>query len=385
VTFALPFPACPARGGADRRPWLRRRAASLWTASLIALATGPALAAEAPGDARKGARPTLTVETVVAERSSLRERLALSGTVAPWQEAVIGAEVSGLRLVEVLAEVGDRVAAGALLARFATDTVEAELALVRASLAEAEAALAEARVNAERARQVQASGALSAQQVGQLLTAEMTAQARVEAARAQVRTQEVRLRHARVLAPDDGVISARSATLGAVAQPGAELFRMIRQARLEWRAEVPSAALHRVRAGQPVQVQAPSGARVEGRIRRVAPTVDIASRNAIAHVDLPVSASGLLRAGMFVRGELDLGVVSALTLPPSAVLLREGLSYAFRVEPDGRVAQVRIETGRRDGERVEVVSGLAEGAPVVRSGVAFLSDGDRVRISPAAR
>jgi multidrug efflux pump subunit AcrA (membrane-fusion protein) len=88
---------------------------------------------------------------------------------------------------------------------------------------------------------------------------------------------------------------------------------------------------------------------------------------------------------MFVRGELDLGAVSTLTLPQSAVLLREGLSYAFRVEPDGRVAQVRIETGRRDGERIEVVSGLAEGAPVVRSGVAFLSDGDRVRIAPAAR
>lgn len=385
MNLASTRPACPAHHGAGRRTSLRRRAVSRWVASLIALAAGLAFAGEAPGDARKGTRPTLTVETVVAERASLRERLALSGTVAAWQEAVIGAEVSGLRLVEVLAEVGDRVAAGALLARFATDTVEAELALARASLAEAEAALAEARVNAERARQVQASGALSAQQVGQLLTAEMTAQARVEAARAQVRAQEVRLRHARVHAPDEGVISARSATLGAVAQPGAELFRMIRQSRLEWRAEVPAAALHRVRAGQPVQVQAPSGARVEGRIRRVAPTVDATTRNAVAHVDLPASASGLLRAGMFVRGELDLGAVSTLTLPQSAVLLREGLSYAFRVEPDGRVAQVRIETGRRDGERVEVVSGLAEGAPVVRSGVAFLSDGDRVRIAPAAR
>lgn len=67
------------------------------------------------------------------------------------------------------------------------------------------------------------------------------------------------------------------------------------------------------------------------------------------------------------------------------MLLREGLSYAFRVEADGRVAQVRIETGRRDAGRVEVVSGLAEGVVVVRSGVAFLSDGDRVRLAPATR
>ncbi len=375
----------PARHTGPRARGIRGLVAGSVAIALACASIAPVHGGEPPAEARKGARPALTVETVVAERASLRERITLSGNVAPWQEAVIGAEIAGLRLAEIHAEVGDQVAAGALLARFATDTVEAELALARASLAEAEAAVAEARVNAERARQVQASGALSAQQVGQLLTAEMTAQARVEAARAQVRAQEVRLRHAQVIAPDAGVISARNATLGAVAQPGAELFRMIRRARLEWRAEVPSASLHRLRAGQVVQVQAPSGAVIEGRIRRIAPTVDAASRNAIAHVDLPASAAPALRAGMFVRGELDLGTVGALTLPQSAVLLREGLSYAFRVEADGRVAQVRIETGRRDAGRVEVVSGLAEGVVVVRSGVAFLSDGDRVRLAPATR
>ena len=269
-----------------------------------------------------------------------------------------------------------------LLAAFSADTVQAELALQRATLAEAEASFAEAKANADRARQVQASGALSGQQVGQFLTAEATAKARVDAARAQVQSQELRLRHTRIEAPDDGIVSSRTATVGAVAAPGQELFRLIRQGRLEWRGEVPAAQLHRVRAGQAVKVVTPAGDPVEGRVRMVGPTVDGTSRNALVYVDLK-PAPTLLRPGMFVRGEIDMGASRALTLPQSAVLLREGFTYAYRVGDDGRVVQLKIDTGRREGDRIEVLRGLAEGVRVVRSGVAFLADGDLVRIVDA--
>ena len=83
---------------------------------------------------------------------------------------------------------------------------------------------------------------------------------------------------------------------------------------------------------------------------------------------------------MFVRGEIDMGASRALTLPQSAVLLREGFTYAYRVGDDGRVVQLKIDTGRREGDRIEVLRGLTEGVRVVRSGVAFLADGDLVRI-----
>ena len=355
---------------------------ALCAAVLAASAVAPGEAAEkAPGKAA-GQRPSLTVETVLPEVRELPTRIGANGNVAAWQEAVIGTEVSGLRLTEVRVNVGDVVRRGMLLAAFSADTVQAELALQRATLAEAEASFAEAKANADRARQVQASGALSGQQVGQFLTAEATAKARVDAARAQVQSQELRLRHTRIEAPDDGIVSSRTATVGAVAAPGQELFRLIRQGRLEWRGEVPAAQLHRVRAGQAVKVVTPAGDPVEGRVRMVGPTVDGTSRNALVYVDLK-PAPTLLRPGMFVRGEIDMGASRALTLPQSAVLLREGFTYAYRVGDDGRVVQLKIDPGRREGDRIEVLRGLAEGVRVVRSGVAFLADGDLVRIVDA--
>lgn len=355
-------------------------ALALCAAVLAASAVAPGEAAEKTPGKATGQRPSLTVETVLPEVRELQMRIGANGNVAAWQESVIGSEVSGLRLTEVQVNVGDTVRRGMLLAAFSAETVQAELALQRATLAEAEASFAEARANAERARQVQASGALSSQQVGQLLTAEATAKARVDAARAQVQSQELRLRHTRIEAPDDGIVSSRTATVGAVSLPGQELFRLIRQGRLEWRGEVPAAQLHRVRAGQVVKVVTPAGDTVEGRVRMVGPTVDGTSRNALVYVDLK-PAPTLLRPGMFVRGEIDMGASRALTLPQSAVLLREGFTYAYRIGDDGRVAQVKIDTGRREGDRIEVLRGLAEGVRVVRSGVAFLADGDLVRIA----
>jgi len=358
--------------------------ASAWLALSRPGSDAPAAGNAAPPEAR-ASRPSLTVETVLPESVELPMRIGANGNIAAWQEAVISAEVSGLRLTEVRVNVGDRVQAGALLATFSSETVLADLGLQRAMLAEAEAALAEASANADRARQVQASGALSAQQVGQFLTAESTARARADAARAQLQSQELRMRFTRVEAPDSGIISARGATVGAVAQPGQELFRLIRQGRLEWRAEVPASELHRVRPGQLVKLVAPSGETLPGRVRIVGPTVDTGSRNAIVYVDLRAQ-SAAVRPGMFVRGEIDMGISRALTLPQTAVLLREGFTYVYRIGEDGRVIQSKVEAGRREGDRIEIVDGLAPGVPVVRSGVAFLADGDTVRIvdSPAA-
>jgi len=110
----------------------------------------------------------------------------------------------------------------------------------------------------------------------------------------------------------------------------------------------------------------------------VAPTVDPQTRTAIVYVDLPRGSGA--RAGMFARGEFELGKVNALTLPQSAVVMREGFSYAYRIEPDNRVTQVKVSTGRRLGDRVEITEGLDQATRVVASGAAFLADGDLVRI-----
>jgi RND family efflux transporter MFP subunit len=327
------------------------------------------------------AKPALSVSVVQAQSTELPVRINANGNVAAWQEASLGAEANGLRLATVAVNVGDRVRKGQVLATFAAETVQADVAQAKASLAEAEASLVDAKVNAERARSIQASGALSAQQVTQLLTGEKTAEARVAAARAQLNAAEVRLSHTQVLAPDAGTISARNATVGAVAQPGQELFRLIRNDRLEWRAEVTSAEIAKVKLGQSVAVVSATGAKAEGKVRMVAPTVDPATRNALVYVDLPASAvqGGAFKAGMFARGEFVLGSSAALTVPQTALSLRDGFSYVFTVGPDNKASQVKVQVGRRVGDKVEV-AGIKASDRVVASGSSFLSDGDLVKV-----
>lgn len=334
-----------------------------------------------PGSATS-APPALNVVVAQPEKSTLPLRVQANGNVAAWQEASVGTEANGLRLSDVRVNVGDVVKRGQVLATFAPDIVNADVAQIRASVAEAEANLAEASANAARARELQQSGALSAQQINQYLTAETTAKARLAAQRALANTQALRLRQTQVLAPDDGVISMRSATVGAVLPAGTELFRMIRKGRLEWRAEVPAVELARVKPGMTAALAVGSST-VEGKVRMLSPMVDPQTRNGLVYVDLP--HPGELRAGMFARGAIDLGSSAALTLPQSAVLLREGFAYVLRVGADNKLTQVKVVTGRRVGDRVEILSGVDAGARVVATGGGFLGDGDTVRVVPAVK
>lgn len=330
-------------------------------------------------------KPALTVSLTTPSTIEWASMLAANGDIAAWQEAVIGAEISNYRLTQVLVNVGDQVKKGQVLARISSDTVAAELAQTRAAVAESEAALAEAKANAERARRLQVEGFYSAQMGNQYLTGEQTAQARLDAAKAKAHADELRLAKTLVLAPDDGVISARIATAGSLAQSGQELFRLIRGGRLEWRAELAEADLGRLKPGDTATLTLPSGDSIRGRVRAVAPTVDPKTRNGLVYVDLPAGAA---RAGMFARGEFQLGQAPALTLPQTAVVARDGFAYIFRLESSdntalGKVAQTKIKLGRRIGDRVEIVAGLAPNTRVVAAGAGFLADGDTVRIVAA--
>ena len=373
---------------------LSRRTLALAAAAAVVVIAGAVFltrgqAADAPpaADAARTTKPALTVSTVLPQRTSLPVTLAANGNIAAWQEASVGAEAGGLRVTDVRVNIGDRVQRGQVLAVLASDTLRAELGQARASLAEAEANAAEAAANAERARSLQPTGALSASQINQYLTAEKTAQARVQSARALFEAQQVRLGQSQVVAPDGGIISARAATVGQVVGNGAELFRLIRGGRLEWRAEFTSTELGRITPGTTAVVTAASGARLSGRVRTLGATVDPQSRAALVYVDLtplPGPASGSARAGMFARGEFDLGATPALTVPQSALVMREGFSYVMRVNPDNRVSQVKVQAGRMAGERVEITGGLAPEARIAATGAGFLNDGDLVRVVDAA-
>ena len=352
--------------------------------AVVWMATGK----EAPSSDHAAAaapKPALTISVISPQSADWPRLLAANGNVVAWQEAVIGAEISNYRLTSVLVNVGDKVAKGQLLARIADDNVAADLAQSTAAVAEAEANATEAKFNAERARQLRTAGFYSPQQAQQSLTNEQTALARLNAARARKQTDELRMAQTQVRAPDAGIISSRTATVGSLSQPGQELFRLIRGGRLEWRAEITANELASLKPGMTATLATPSGGTVQGRLRMLGPTVDPATRNALVYVDLPESALSGLRAGTYTRGQFQLGGAPALTLPQTAVVLRDGFAYVFRLAENDKVAQTKVTIGRRLGERIEIVAGLDADSRVVASGTGFLADGDSVRVVTAAQ
>lgn len=184
----------------------------------------------------------------------------------------------------------------------------------------------------------------------------------------------------RVISPDDGVISAANANVGSTVQSGAELFRLIRKGRLEWRAELTADELMRIRKGMAAEITVGEGRVIKGRVRAISPSVDPQTRYGHALVDLPNDA-GLI-AGLFARGEIRQGDAHeiAQTLPQSAVVQRDGAAYVYAIGADGKVQERKIVIGQRFGDRIEIVSGLEPDTSVAESGGAFLTDGDLVQV-----
>ncbi|WP_156293286.1 efflux RND transporter periplasmic adaptor subunit [Serratia oryzae] len=326
----------------------------------------------------------LTVNIEIPQQQNLPRQINANGNIAAWQEASVSSEADGLRLAEIYVNVGDRVRKNQLLARFDPETVAADLAQAEAALAEAQANKDEASTNAQRARQLKNTGALSELQIDQYLAIDKTARARVQQAKAQVQYQRLRMENTRVLAPDDGIISSRSATVGNVANRGNELFRLIRQERLEWRAELTAAELPYLKPGMSAVLRTTAGTELTGRIRALAPALDLQTRNAIVYVDItPTQQQQLgVKAGMFAQGAFHVGETSALTVSQSALVSREGFHYLFAVDEAGNVSEIKVEVGQLYQGRFEILTGLRPDMRIVSSGAGFLNHGERVRVNP---
>ena len=260
------------------------------------------------------------------------------------------------------------------------------MAPTTAALAEAKANLIEATSNAERARSIKELGALSRQQIDQYLSAEAVAKARTEGAEANLAVQKIKLNQTAVIALDDGIISSRTATVGAVATQGQELFRLIRQGRLEWRAEITSADISHIKANTNANITLPSGDKASGHVRIIAPAIDKQTRNGLVYVDLSSNKNNVnsIKAGMFARGSFIVAESKAITLPASAIVLREGFAYLMQVDANSHIKQIKVNLGRRSADRVEITSfkdntqALAQNFVV--TGGTFLADGDLVLV-----
>ncbi len=354
------------------------------TLGLAGSATVLALVPAAEEQAPQVSAVSLYVTVAEAKQVSWPVILSASGVIAPWQEAVISSQVDGLRISDIAVDIGDIVKRGQRLAVLDDRMLRAQERELAALLQQAHSTEAQARADAERADALGQGGALSRQEVLRIRTEATTAGARVDAAAAQLHAKRIEIAYASILAPDDGIISARTAALGEVAPSGQELFRLIRQGRLEWRGELTATQVSQVVVGQVVDLALPDGQTANARIRQTSPTLAQNSRLGTVYADLTAGESA--KAGMYAAGAIRLEAAAALVVPASGVVVRDGRSFVFVVQDEGgrhAVAARPVEVGRRNARDVEITSGIDAGTRIAAEGSEFLADGDVVGIAPA--
>ena len=325
---------------------------------------------------------TLAVTLAPAQMRPIQRTVVVSGPVAAYEEMQLGVEISGARVTALNVDVGEQVREGEVLLELDHRSLDSELRQARAALSEAEAGVELARANLARGELLVKDRYISASQLDELRAARTQAEARRNTARASRDAAQLRRDFAELRAPADGIISARLVQPGQVVAAGTELLRLIRDGRLEWRAELSADDLALVEPGATVQLPSRDGI-VTGRIRAVSPGVDSQARTGTIHADLP--EPGPLQPGIYVEGRIVTGRGNALTVPAASVVQRDGHAYVFTVDAERLVHRVRVATGARVDDRVEILDGLAAGDRVVEQGAGFLGDGDIVRVVEAAK
>jgi RND family efflux transporter MFP subunit len=321
--------------------------------------------------------PVIAVTVVPVEVRPLARTVIGDGSVVAWQELAVSAEVAGLRVAEVAVDEGDQVQRGEVLVRFDASLLNAQAAQAEAGVKEAEAALQFLQSDVARAVELSRGAFIAAQTVEQRQSAARQAEARLVLARARRDEAAARLVQTRLVAPTDGVVIRRSAQPGTVSAVGQEMFRLVRDGRLELDAKVPELELAAVQTGQTARVLHGDEI-VQATVRSVAPMVATDTRLGVVHIALP-GGSGL-RPGMFARVEIHVDAAPALVVPQAAVTFRGDVPVAFVLDDNGRVLLRRLTTGMRRDGLVEVLAGLQSGQFVITSGAGFLSDGDRVQV-----
>ena len=324
------------------------------------------------------ARAALTVALISPSAAPITRSIQADGNISAWQEANVGAEMMG-RIESVKVQVGDKVERYQELARFSTSVESADHGQMVAAAAQASATYAEAKAAAERAHKLKDQGFMGEQMLTQYDTQAATAKARMEQANAARDANALRLANGVVRATADGTISRVNAVAGSIVPAGTELFRLIQDGRLEWRAQVTAAEMNRIQPGMKASVSLGDGLHLAGKVRSIAPTVDAQNRTGLVYVDLDPSAYA--RAGMYVGGQIESGQSTAFLLPQTALVLRDGFSYVMQVDETNRIKQTVVQLGQRQGEQIEILSSLPPQARVVASGAAFLNEGDKVRIA----
>ena len=321
------------------------------------------------------------MSVTVVEAVDLADVVTFSGAIAARDEAAISAEGEGGRVSALLAEVGDRVKAGQVLARLDTSLVAPQVASLEASLQESKANAAVAEADYRRAQAVASTGALSVQEIERRGAAAVAAGAKVKVVSAQLSEAQARLRRTEVRAPFDGIVLTRSAEVGQLAGPGgAPLFRVGRAGGIEMRGNVAERDLPRLAPGQAARVRVTGVEQAfEGKVRLIGAVIDPQTRLGSVRIDLPAHRD--LRPGAFARGEISVGSGRRPLLPQMAVMSDTTGNYVYIVDAKNKVERrdVRVEGSRAEG--VVIGGGLDGGEKVVTTAGPYLRPGEAVRIA----
>lgn len=385
---------------------MRARSFSRPLTSIALVLALAASGAETQAVESKAATPPVAAAVTVtpAIRSEVVEAVTVTGTLVPRQEILVGPEIEGLRILELFADEGDKVAKGQVLVRLSRETLDAQLAQSDAALSRADAAIAQARsqiANAQanatwtkqdldRSQSLLSRGASTQAMVEQKMSIARASQAQLQAAndalaaaradRKNIEAQRaelmVRIGRAEVRTPSAGLVSRRTAKVGAVAAASGEpLFRIIADGAIELDAEVPEQRLLELKEGQGATVILADGSQVAGKIRLLSPEVDRATR--LGRVRIALESDSKARIGSFARASIELRRAMSITVPASAIIY-DGGKATLQTVVNGVVRAKPVEIGLVNGGRAEIVKGVAEGETIVVRAGPFLRDGDAV-------
>lgn len=348
----------------------------------------------------------LSVEVISPTQDSLGNTLSADGTIAAKDTASVSAKVTGVAIERILVDEGSEVKAGQVLAIFDTAALQQQVLQAQADVAEAEAALVNAKSEAARVLPLLDIDAISKQEADRYRSTKIRAEATLDAARARLNTQRLNLSNANVVAPVSGVISEKMVEVGMVAGND-PLFTIIKDGVLEWQATLDPKLVGEVKVGTPVKVSLPKEQSVMGEVSRIAPTAD---KNRQITIYAVLAKNPAVRAGMYQKGEFQLGSANMQTVPSSAIVSNDGFDYVMLVtgiktdsdreasagakstitknaanddKKIGRIQQLRVTLGERVGDKITLTEPIPADSQLVKQGGSFLNDGDLVRIVDA--
>jgi HlyD family secretion protein len=322
------------------------------------------------------------VSVITTAQRPFNSVISLNGEARPVRDIHVSAPATGVRILQLLVDEGDYVRQGQAMARLDTNLAQAQTRAAQASVAEAESAAVRARGEYDRAESIRDSGALSTEAIETRRAAAVAADARLAAARAQLQEVNARLGGGYVRAPAAGLVIDRTAEVGRDVG-GQVLFRIAAGNDLEVAAQVAEAEALSLEVGQTATFSLVDGSTVEGRLRRLPASIDSRTRTGEALFQLPRNTR--VRAGMYLRGEAQLAERNVLAVPQSSILYDNGQAFVYVLDAENTVHRTNVALGARDGDWVEVSSGLELNQRIVGAGAAFLQNGEEVRplVEPA--